>query len=317
MEYFERAQWIETCKMFFDAYVDFYINGTEAHWYKCNNRNVEIAFLDCGYFVKVQLFCPEALRSLNGYYGKSEKNTEEIIRMLYWLVWEAEKKHIYVIKEESPEEEYQQLGKILAENYRLCYDAYWEEEYWKETGEERLIINLHGREIEVHFSTNAFWDRDGYIDVDICSLDTGRRCSTFVQQKVSDPEGIIRIIQDMALEPDTISFSITDSEWEHDLLKESLVGGQTESGDFIARFPFQLFNRLEKCIKEEHRFYLHQREVIIRINPHGDYTDIIIDCPTTERSYAFDLPKQSDGYKIEEISEEVIRRIQELAWEAV
>ncbi len=73
MEYIERVQWIETCQVFFDAYVKFQIEGTEAHWYECNYRNIEIAFIDCSYFVKVQLYCPEVLRSLNGYYGRSAK----------------------------------------------------------------------------------------------------------------------------------------------------------------------------------------------------------------------------------------------------
>ena len=128
MEYIEKAQWIKTCQMFFDAYVKYLIDGTESHWYECNYRNIEIAFIDCGYFVKVQLYCPEVLRSLNGYYGKLAKNTEGIIRMLYWLAWEAEKRNSYVIKTADPEEEYQQLRRILTEKYRLCYDAYWEED---------------------------------------------------------------------------------------------------------------------------------------------------------------------------------------------
>lgn len=79
MDYIEREQWIEVCQMFFDAYAKFQIDGTEAHWYGCNYRNIEIAFIDCGYFVKVQLYCPEVLRSLNGYYGKLTKNTEGIV----------------------------------------------------------------------------------------------------------------------------------------------------------------------------------------------------------------------------------------------
>ena len=64
MDYIEREQWIEVCQMFFDAYVKFQLDGTEAHWYGCNYRNIEIAFIDCGYFVKVQLYCPEVLRIL-------------------------------------------------------------------------------------------------------------------------------------------------------------------------------------------------------------------------------------------------------------
>ena len=30
MEYIERVQWVEACKMFFDAYVKFQIDRTEA-----------------------------------------------------------------------------------------------------------------------------------------------------------------------------------------------------------------------------------------------------------------------------------------------
>ena len=44
MEHIERVQWVEDCQMFFDAYVKFRIDGTEAHWYECNGRNIEIAF---------------------------------------------------------------------------------------------------------------------------------------------------------------------------------------------------------------------------------------------------------------------------------
>jgi len=47
MDNIEREQWIEVCQMFFDAYAKFQIDGTEAHWYGCNYRNIEIAFIDC------------------------------------------------------------------------------------------------------------------------------------------------------------------------------------------------------------------------------------------------------------------------------
>lgn len=202
MEYIEREQWVEACQMFFDAYVKFYIDGTEAHWYVCNYRNIEIAFSDCGYFLKVQMYCPETLRSLNGYYGKSERNTGEIIRMLYWLAWEAEKKHTYIIKTANSEEEYQQLRKILVDNYRLCYDAYWENDYWKETGEERLIIKFYGREIEVHFSPDAMWDPNGYIVVNLFCCETSRSCSTIVHQEEENPKEIIRLIFRMGARAD-------------------------------------------------------------------------------------------------------------------
>lgn len=31
MEHIERVQWVEDCRTFFDAYVKFRIDGTEAH----------------------------------------------------------------------------------------------------------------------------------------------------------------------------------------------------------------------------------------------------------------------------------------------
>lgn len=316
MDNMSREEWLELCQRFFEAYADFRVDGTESHWIVRNNRNIEIAFLDCGDRLKVKMYCPEVLRSLSGYYGRSTQNTEEIIRMLYWLAWEAGKKQTYVIKTASPEEEYQQLRNVLVNHYRLCYDATWEDDYWKETGVERLIIKLHGREIAVHFSPNVMWDCNGYIDVSIYSFDTGRSCITFVQQKEKDPKGIIRLIQDMASEPDIIDFSTTDSEWEHDLLKEALVGGQTESGEYFTWCPFRCFDGWNEYIQEERRFYLHNRDIRIQFDQQGDHIDITIDCPATGRSYAFELPKRRNNAQMEELIEKIIRRIQELAWES-
>lgn len=315
MEYIEREQWIEACQMFFDAYVKFCIDGTEAHWYECNGRNIEIAFSDCGYFLKVQLYCPETLRNLNGYYGKSEKNTEEIIRMLWWLAWEAEKKHTYIIKTAKSEEEYQQLRKILVKNYRLCYDACWENDYWKEEGEERLIIKLYGREIEVHFSPDAMWDPNGYIVVNLFCCETSKSCLTVVHQEEENPEEIIRLIQNMASEQKILDFSTSDSEWEHDLLKEALVGDRTESGEFIARFPFQWVHSWEGAVIKEQHIILHNREISIQFETQEDTLQIIVNCIETGKSFALGLPKRCRN--VEEIGEEFVWRIQKLAWEEV
>ncbi len=315
MEYIEKTQWIKTCQMFFDAYVKYLIDGTESHWYECNYRNIEIAFIDCGYFVKVQLYCPEALRSLNGFYGRSEKDTEEIIRKLYWLAWEADKSNSYVIKATGPEEEYQQLRKILVENYRSCYDACWEDDYWKETGEERLSIQLHGREIEVHFSPNAMWDANGYIDADLFCFETDRDCSTVVHQEEKDPKEIIRLLQDMALEPEILEFSTTDSEWEHELIRNYLVSSRTNDGMLIARYPFCWVHNWNGTAVKERFLLLHNRQIRLKFEPQEDALQIIVDCMETEKQFTMGLPKRCR--KIEEISEELVWRIQELAWEAV
>lgn len=315
MDYIEREQWIEVCQMFFDAYVKFQIDGTEAHWYGCNYRNIEIAFIDCGYFVKVQLYCPEVLRILNGDYGRSAKNTEEIIRMLYWLAWEAEKRNSYVIKTVDPEEEYQQLRKILTEKYRLCYDAYWEEDYWKETGEERVIIKLHSREIEVHFSPNVMWDVNGYIDAALFCCETDRRCSTVVHQEEKDPKEIIRLLQDMASEPEILEFSTADSEWEHELIRDYLVSSRTNDGLLIERFPFGWFHSLNGVVIKERILVLHNRQIRLKFEPQEDTLQIIVDCMETGKQFTMELPKCCR--EVEEIGEELVWRIQELAWEAV
>ena len=311
MDYIEREQWIEVCQMFFDAYVKFQIDGTEAHWYECNYRNIEIAFIDCGFFVKVQLYCPEVLRSLNGYYGRLAKNTEEIIRMLYWLAWEADKSNSYVIKTADPEEEYQQLRRILTEKYRLCYDAYWEKDHWKETGEERVTIKLHSREIEVHFSTNAMWE--GYIDADLFCCKTDRRCSTVVPQEEEEPKEIIRLLQDMASEPEILEFSTADSEWEHELIRDYLVSNRTNDGLLIERFPFGWFHSLKGVVFKERILVLHNRQIRLKFEPQEDTLQIIVDCMETGKQFTMELPKRCP--EVEEIGEELVWRIQELAWE--
>lgn len=314
MDFVEREQWIEVCQMFFDAYVKFQIDGTEAHWYECNYRNIEIAFIDCGYFVKVQLYCPEALRILNGFYGRSEKDTEEIIRKLYWLAWKAYKSNSYVIKATGPEEEYQQLRKILVENYRSCYDACWEDDYWKETGEERLSIQLHGREIEVHFSPNAMWDANGYIDADLFCCETGRICSTVVHQEEEEPKEIIRLLQDMASEPEILEFSTADSEWEHELIRNYLVSSRTNDGMLIARYPFCWVHNWNGIAVKERFLLLHNRQIRLKFEPQEDTLQIIVDCMETGKQFTMELPKRCR--EVEEIGEELVWRIQELAWEA-
>ena len=56
MDNIEREQWIEVCQMFFDAYVKYQMDGTEAHWYESNDRSIEISFFDNGGDLMVKLF---------------------------------------------------------------------------------------------------------------------------------------------------------------------------------------------------------------------------------------------------------------------
>lgn len=234
--------------------------------------------------------------------------------MLYWLAWEAEKRNSYIIKTVNPEEEYQQLRKILVENYRSCYDACWEDDYWKETGEERLSIQLHGREIEVHFSPNAMWDANGYIDAALFCCETGRNCSTVVHQEEEDPKEIIRLLQDMASEPEILEFSTADSEWEHELIRDYLVSSRTNDGLLIERFPFGWFHSLNGVVIKERILVLHNRQIRLKFESQEDTLQIIVDCMETGKQFTMELPKRCR--EVEEIGEELVWRIQELAWEA-
>ncbi|MCQ2469657.1 MAG: hypothetical protein MJ100_07605 [Ruminococcus sp.] len=89
MEYIERMQWIEACQMFFDAYVKYQMDDTEAHWYESNDRSIEIAFFDNGGDLMVKLFCPEVMRTLTGYSDGSADKTGKIIREIQRMAWET------------------------------------------------------------------------------------------------------------------------------------------------------------------------------------------------------------------------------------
>lgn len=115
MEYIERMQWIEACQMFFDAYVKYQMDDTEAHWYESNDRSIEIAFFDNGGDLMVKLFCPEVM---SGYSDGSADKNGKIITMLLWLVWEAAFPDVYDITTADSEKEYEQLRTILADRYR-------------------------------------------------------------------------------------------------------------------------------------------------------------------------------------------------------
>jgi hypothetical protein len=200
MEYIERMQWIEACQMFFDAYVKYQMDCTEAHWYESNDRSIEISFFDNGGDLMVKLFCPEVMRTLTGYLDGSADKTEKIITMLRWLVWEAAFPDVYDITTADSEKEYKQIRTILTARYSRCYYTYCAEDYWKGEGEERFIIALHGKQIRVCFYPSDMWDVNGYIDVKQVCLETGERFGTVISQEEEDPEEIIREIQRMAWE---------------------------------------------------------------------------------------------------------------------
>lgn len=200
MDYIEREQWIEACQMFFDAYVKYQMDGTEAHWYESNDRSIEIAFFDNGGDLMVKLFCPEVMRTLTGYSDGAADKTEKIITMLRWLVWEAAFPDVYDITTADSEQEYDLLRSILIDRYRRCYYTYCANDDWKGKGEEHFIIALHSKQIRVCFYPSDMWDVNGYIDVKLVSLESGEHFDTVIPQDEDDPVEIIREIQRMAWE---------------------------------------------------------------------------------------------------------------------
>ena len=198
MEYIERVQWVEACQMFFNAYVKFHIDGTEAHWYECNGRNIEIAFSGDSDCIMVQLYCPEVLRRLSAYFGRATERNEELISMLHWLIWEAEEPGIYSIETADSEQEYGLLKDILTYRFSGCYYICGD---WVGEGQAVFIIKLHGRQIKVHLIDTDTWSNGlRYIDVELHCLETGELLDDYIPECEESLEKIIRKIQRMAWE---------------------------------------------------------------------------------------------------------------------
>ena len=136
-----------------------------------------------------------------------------------------------------------------------------------------------------------------------------------VHQEEKDPKEIIRLLQDMASEPEILEFSTADSEWEHELIRDYLVSSRTNDGLLIERFPFGWFHSLNGVVIKERILVLHNRQIRLKFEPQEDTLQIIVDCMETGKQFTMELPKGCrEG---EEIGEELVWRIQELAWEAV
>ena len=174
---------------------------------------------------------------------------------------------------------------------------------------------LYGRELKVHFSPNAMWDVNGYIHAAFFCYETGRICSTVVHQEEEEPKEIIRLLQDMASEPEILEFITADSEWEHELIRDYLVSSRTDDGLLIERFPFGWFHSLNGVVIKERILVLHNRQIRLKFEPQEDALQIIVDCMETEKQFTMELPKRCR--EIERIGEELVWRIQELAWESV
>ena len=310
--------WIAVCQKFFEAYVNFRVEGTAKHCIEHNDRNIEISFFDHGYNTSVELYCSKIHNGCMGFYNGTLRNTEKLIRMILWLALDVEEPDVYNIKASDPEEEYKELGDILVERYRNCYENELEE-YWKGVGEVRFILKFHNRRILVFFYADPSWEPYcGYVNVDVHCLDTDLICTTFINQEEDNPDYLINLIQDMSLEPEITEFSITDSTREHDLIKEALIGRQIYNGPYIYRWPFKAHTLFWESETITDRYIiLHKRRIRIQFNQKQNSLDITLNCLTTGKSYSLELPQTSSDEIMEEVCEELVYKIQELAWEFI
>ena len=311
MDRIARTQWVEASQAFFDAYIQFRIEGKETHYFVLNEWGIEISFTDHGDYLAVKLSCPNMRKVLSGYFDHSPKHTEDTIGKIQWLAWGAEDGNIYDLTNAA--NEYQLLRDTLVLRYRLCFAATWEDDFWKDIGEEEFDILLHDRQIHVHFAPDDSWETNGYIAVSLFCYETGRTYFTVVDQKEENPKELIRLIQDIASEPDIIEFSAINSEWEHELIRNSLVRRRTEDGKIIKCYPFCWVYSWDRADIKEQLIELHNRQIRIQFEAQGDTLQITLYCKETGKSCTLGLPKQCRN--VEEIGEEFVWKIQELAWE--
>lgn len=315
MEYYSRPAWVDVSQKFFEAYIKFRLEGIQKHLIEHNNRNIEISFFDHVGFVSVELYCPEIIRSLSGCYDGSSQNTEELIRMILWLTLDVEELEEYKIQVTNSKEAFVELKDILVEKYGYCYEDTIEES-WKGKGNVSFIIELYDRRINIYFTPHTMWEDNGCITVYLYCLDTGINCSMVVDQEEADTEYLINLIHDMALEPEIIEFNISDSEWEHSLIRDALVGRLEDYGLHIVRYPFNsLYYIWEGDIIGARYIKIHNRLIQIQFEQNDDNLVIIPQCLTTGKSYELELPKESKSKEIEDLCEKLIYKIQELAWE--
>ncbi len=242
--------------------------------------------------------------------------------------------------------EYRALPEVLVEHYRWIYEPC-------RTGKshvsaKKCFIGLRHREITVFFYPDDKWDENEYIAVALISHDYDNDrynyyyddydddyayyeaydydigyniCgyySTVIHQKEEELKKIVRLIMEMECEPNIIKIDVFDCEQEHELIKNALMGYRTtEDGLPIERYPFcwiESWKNFHYRFKE--RFLeLHNRKISIKYEHElrGDAIQIIVNCMETGKQFTIEIPERCQ--KIEEIGEELVWKIQEMAWE--
>lgn len=291
------------CHAFFDAYVQFCTEGTEAHWVKLNYRNIAIVFLGCSEYaeIPVNLYCPELHIDTTISFDKSPSKTDEIIDTIRWIAFDAEELYQYITSD-SYEEAYMQIRDILERLDRKCFDAHM--------GDCLLAINsietnikIYGREINVHVTDNDYeYDSDFWLSC----LNTGRNLSACGHWEGYSINDIVERIMYLALEPECFKINATNYEWEYELIRA------------IVAYAIEVCPQLGK---QERIIELHGRQIKIqfierkrdttKFKGRSYYVNAFLDCITTGKSCYCDV----EAFDMD--PEKLIWKIQELAWEEV
>lgn len=303
MDYISKVGWAESCHAFVDAYVRFRTEGIEAHWFKLNGRNIEIAFLDCsGYTdIAVKLYCLELCIETTISFGKSLSQTDEIIDTIFWLAFDAEELYHY-IKSDNSEEAYMQIRYLLERLDRKCYDANMECCLLAQNALE-TTIKIYGREINVHVTDN---DYEYGSDFWLSCINTGRNLSACGHWEGYSLADTAERIMYLALEPECFKIDATNYEWEYELIRA------------IVAYAIEVCPQLGT---QERIIELHGRQIKIRFiekrrettkfKERSYYVNASLNCITTGKRCSCDVEA------FDKNPEELIWKIQELAWENV
>ncbi|WP_295069697.1 hypothetical protein [Ruminococcus sp.] len=303
----ELSKWLDISQKFYEAYTRFRIEGTSVHWFSINNRKIEIGFSYAdseSNWINVKIYCLDSNIwfceefFLDDEAWLNENNiTKLIIAEIYGLAWKPFPQKVFRIETDKSVNTYKQIENILIEKSRQSIDAYLERACLLGYDSSECIIELYGRQIYVLSQVN---DADeSYINYWFTCIDTNRGLQDTVLYGFSI-DSVIQKILYLALEPECFKINTSDYYWEYELIKRIVVPA-------INICPYSCESGKEM---EERSVELHSRQIRMQLKyGRTTFIEVFLDCITTGRS-KYCLVREYD-----EDPKELIRDIQELAWE--
>ena len=298
------GKWLDISQKFYEAYNRFRIEGTSVHSFKINDRSIEINFSYDINSIVVNIYCPDSdIRFCESFLPEEDAYCSEnyvtnlIIAEIYGLAWKPFSPEVFRIETDRFKNTFKLVEDILIEKANQSIDAFWERACLLGYYSSECIIELYGRQIYVLSQVN---DADeSYINYWFTCIDTNRSLQDTVLYGFS-MDSVIQKILYLALEPECFKISTSDYYWEYELIKRIVVPA-------INICPYASESGKEM---EERSVELHSRQIRMQLK-YGRTTsiEVFLDCITTGRS-KYCLVREYD-----EDPKELIRDIQELAWE--